>query len=148
MIYYSGPLFDKAETNFNEQLCEKIEKLGHKVYLPQRDGVESNKPPYDKMTLEEKDRTGFDLDRDKILESNIFLIILDGRVPDEGSCVELGIAYSQKFLQNKEKTIIALFTDVRVAFADGKINTMVKMPLDHIAKTEEELLELLSSLKQ
>lgn len=55
MIFFSGPLFNSAEKQFNANLCKRIEALGFEVFLPQRDGVESNNPPYDKMTLEEKD---------------------------------------------------------------------------------------------
>ena len=33
-------------------------------------------------------------DRDEVLKSDIVFVLLDGRVPDEGACVELGIAYA------------------------------------------------------
>lgn len=48
----------------------------------------------------------FIMDRDKILEADIFLFILDGRVPDEGACVELGIAYHQKISIFNNKKIV------------------------------------------
>ncbi len=56
-IYFAGPLFSEAEKKFNQNLTEKIEDLGFKVFLPQRDGVEKNKPPYDKMDPEERRKT-------------------------------------------------------------------------------------------
>ena len=58
----------------------------------------------------------FHLDRSRILEADVFLFVLDGRVPDEGACVELGIAYCQKYLQNGEKLLVGLHTDTRAAF--------------------------------
>ena len=85
----------------------------------------------------------FEIDRDKIIESEIFLFVLDGRVPDEGACVELGIAYSDKFFNNKNKTLIGLQTDIRSAFISSKLNPMLKVPLDFIVSTEEELIKIL-----
>jgi len=64
----------------------------------ERDGVERDKPPYDSMTPEERRHAMFRLDRDTILTYDVFLFVLDGRVPDEGACVELGIAYCHKHL--------------------------------------------------
>ncbi|KKP33315.1 MAG: hypothetical protein UR22_C0001G0128 [Parcubacteria group bacterium GW2011_GWC2_32_10] len=142
-IYFAGPLFSGAEKKFNLELCDKLEKVGFKVFLPQRDGIEKNKSPYDKMELEQKKKILFEIDRDKIIESEIFLFVLDGRVPDEGACVELGIAYSDKFFNNKNKTLIGLQTDIRSAFISSKLNPMLKVPLDFIVSTEEELIKIL-----
>jgi hypothetical protein len=78
-----------------------------------------------------------------ILACDIFLFILDGRVPDEGACVELGIAYAQKRLENNNKKLVGLMTDVRAAFPGGKLNPMLKVPLEFIAGNERELLTYL-----
>ena len=69
----------------------------------------------------------------------MFLFVLDGRVPDEGACVELGIAYCQKYLQNGEKLLVGLHTDTRAAFIGGRLNPMVRVPLDYIVDDEETL---------
>jgi len=95
-VYFAGPLFSEAERAFNLRLAEKLEAKGYQVYLPQRDGVESKKPPYDEMPNHELQQAIFETDRDKVLQADIFLFVLDGRVPDEGACVELGLAYGQK----------------------------------------------------
>ena len=42
-LYFAGPLFNDAERAFNLALTKKIESLGYKVFLPQRDGAESIK---------------------------------------------------------------------------------------------------------
>ena len=89
------------------------------VYPPQRDGVEPETSPYDAMTPEQRRHAMFRFDRQRILDCHIFVIVLDGRIPDEGACVELGIAHGQKYLQ------------VRVA-------------LDSIVDDEEALLRVLS----
>jgi Nucleoside 2-deoxyribosyltransferase len=144
LIYFAGPLFSKAERRFNLELTHRLEGLGFDVFLPQRDGAERDRPPYDTMTPEERRHAMFYLDRTRILDSDVFLFVLDGRVPDEGACVELGIAYCQKYLQNGEKVLVGLHTDTRAAFIGGRLNPMVRVPLDYIVDDEETLLRLLA----
>ncbi len=139
-LYFAGPLFNNAEKEFNQNLTNQLEKLGFEVFLPQRDGIENNQPPLDKMQKEEKRKSTFILDRDKIFDCDIFLFILDGRVPDEGACVELGIAYTQKLIDNKERKLIGLQTDKRATLLSSKLNPMISIPLDQIFETEEALI--------
>ncbi len=142
-IYFAGPLFNNAERQFNQELTNKLELLGFEVFLPQRDGVEKNNPPYSNMNPKERRRAMFELDRDKILNCDIFLFILDGRVPDEGACVELGIAYTEKYIKKGKRKLIGYHTDVRAAFIGSKLNPMLRIPLDYIAEKEEELTNFL-----
>lgn len=144
-IYFAGPLFNNAEKQFNQNLTDKLELLGFDVFLPQRDGVEKNNSPYSDMEPEERRKAMFELDRDQILSCDIFLFILDGRVPDEGACVELGIAYTEKYIKGKERVLMGLHTDNRAAFIGSKLNPMIKVPLDFILRTEEELIDLLKN---
>ena len=144
LIYFAGPLFSEAERRFNLGLTHRLESLGFDVFLPQRDGVERDMPPYDTMTPEERRHAMFRLDRTRILDSDVFLFVLDGRVPDEGACVELGIAYCQKYLQTGEKLLVGLHTDTRAAFIGGRLNPMVRIPLDYVVDDVESLLRLLA----
>jgi len=144
LIYFAGPLFSQAEKEFNLKLTQKIESLGFRVFLPQRDGVEKSKAPFDKMSKEKRRKAMFELDVKKITESDIFLFILDGRVQDEGACVELGIAYQQK-QSKKKKLIVGLQTDIRAAFLNARLNPMLAGCFDCIAKTEKELISFLKS---
>lgn len=144
LIYVAGPLFSEAERRFNLDLTERLEVLGFRVFLPQRDGVERDKQPYDAMSQQERRQAMFDLDRAQIIASDVFLFVLDGRVPDEGACVELGIAHCQKLLQNGEKLLVGLHTDSRAAFVGARLNPMVRIPLDYVADDEETLLQILS----
>lgn len=139
-VYFAGPLFSEAERAFNLRLAEKLEAKGYHVYLPQRDGVESKKPPYNEMPSTELQQTIFETDRDKVLQADIFLFVLDGRVPDEGACVELGLAYGQKHFLQKEKLLIGLHTDMRGAFPEAKLNAMIHSALDRTMNNEEELM--------
>ncbi|MEN8186259.1 MAG: nucleoside 2-deoxyribosyltransferase [Bacteroidota bacterium] len=145
-IYFAAPLFSQAEKNFNQNLTDQIETLGFDVFLPQRDGIEKNKHPYDKMSEENRRNAMFTLDRDQILDCDIFLFILDGRVPDEGACVELGMVYAQKYLKNNNKIIIGLQTDIRASFLNSKLNPMIRVALQKIHKTEGELIDNLKSI--
>jgi hypothetical protein len=149
-IYFAGPLFCEAERTFNLRLAEKLEGKGYEVFLPQRDGVESDKPPYDKMTNAELHQAIFRLDRDKVLEADIFLFVLDGRVPDEGACVELGIAYGQKHLNEKDKLLVGLQTDMRGAYAflGTKLNPLVLGAFDHISDNESDLIASLQGFRR
>jgi hypothetical protein len=144
LVYLAGPLFSKAERRFNLQLTEKLEALGFRVFLPQRDGVEREASPYNAMTPELRRNAMFRLDRQQILECDVFLFVLDGRVPDEGACVELGIAYCQKYLQGSRRLLIGLHTDTRAAFIGSRLNPMVRVALDYIVDNEEALLRVLS----
>ena len=147
LLYFAGPLFSEAEQRFNQQLTDKIEALGYRVFLPQRDGVERGRSLYDAMSPDERRRLRFAVDKDNVLACDVFLFVFDGRVPDEGACVELGIAYCQKELRQPTKRLIGLHTDVRVAFPGGALNTMVGVPLERIVHTEDALFELLQQIR-
>ena len=144
LIHVSGPLFSEPERRFNLDLTQKLEALDFRVFLPQRDGVERDKPPYDAMAPEERRQAMFNLDESQIIASDGFLFVLDGRVPDEGACVELGIAYCLKERQDSEKLLVGLHTDSRAAFVGAKLNPMVRVSLDYVADDEEMLLRALS----
>ncbi len=86
----------------------------------------------------------FHLDKSRILDADVFLFVLDGRVPDEGACVELGIAYGQNYLQKGEKLLVGIHTDTRATFIGGRLNPMVRIPLDCVVDDEETLLRVLA----
>lgn len=144
VIYFAGPLFCEAERIFNAKLTTKLENIGFTVFLPQREhGSEVGltklraTPPGIKEI--------FDKDIQAVSKADIFLFILDGRVPDEGACVELGVAYAQKVFNNKNSLIIGLKTDFRIYAPNADLNLMLSSALDQVAKTEEELLTILQN---
>lgn len=91
-IYFAAPLFCKSERDFNRKLTKILEDNGYEVFLPQRDGYEAVELMG--MSESEKIKLIFETDTSKLLEADIFFMVLDGRVPDDGACVELGIAYA------------------------------------------------------
>lgn len=145
-LYFAAPLFCDAEKKFNCELAEQLEAIGWNVFLPQRDGVENDKAPYDRMSKDERRLAMFELDRSAIFECDVFLFVLDGRVPDEGACVELGMAYTDRLIRKKSRRLFGLQTDSRAAFLGGKLNPMVKIPFDEIFGTQDALLERLKCI--
>src|SRR3712207_3531146 len=143
LIYFAGPLFPEAEKRFNLRLSERLEEGGFRVFLPQRDGMEGTKPPYNRVDREESHRAMLELDKQRIFEADVFLFVLDGRMPDEGACVELGLAHAHRALAGSEKLIAGLHTDERSAFVGSKLNPMVGVPLDDVVEDEESLLRAL-----
>ena len=116
-IYIAGPLFCDAELEYNEGIDKFLSDLGFNTFLPQRDGyklVELEK----KVGRSEAVRMIFDRDVQEIRDCDAVVFNMDGRVPDEGACVEIGIAYALG------KECIGLKTDARGAF-DGADNPMV-----------------------
>lgn len=146
-LYFAAPLFSESEKNFNIKLTQKIESLGFEVFLPQRDGIVKDNNSLESKSVAEKNREIFIMDRDRIFQTDVFLFVMDGRVPDEGASVALGMAYTQKLLENKKTVLIGLHTDSRASFLDSKLNPMLCSPLDQLVSTEEELISFLKQIE-
>lgn len=146
LIYFAGPLFSKAEVDFNQNLTDKLEAEGFEVFLPQRDGVEKDREPYISMSEDERGDAIFAIDKDNVFKADCLLFVLDGRVPDEGAAFELGVAYAHKILISPRKKLVGLMTDTRAASQGWKLNHMISVPLEFIAENEEELLKYLKSI--
>lgn len=94
-IYFAAPLFNEMELKRNEEYTKLLENWGYKVYLPQREvGLSAQILKYEKNNKLETNKRIFNTDLQGIKGCDILLFFLDGRVPDEGACVELGIAFA------------------------------------------------------
>ena len=91
-VYFAGPMFNQGEKDFNLVITEVLEDFGYQVFLPQRDGIEAAQ--LEGKTEEELIEMIFRLDASEVQKADILFMNLDGRIPDEGACVELGIAYA------------------------------------------------------
>ena len=116
-IYFAAPLFNDSERDYNLKIVHILESYGYEVFLPQRDGFLA--PELEGLTEAEKIEKIFTKDRDKVLKSDILFIQLDGRVPDEGACVELGIAYA------KGIRCYGIKSDARSVELDMDLNPMI-----------------------
>lgn len=127
-IYFAAPLFDDMELERNERECRKFELAGHEVYLPQRDAGEAAAgTPRDLL---------FRRDIIALQECDVVVAYLDGRVPDEGTCFEMGFAYAL------DKPIYAVRTDSR-SFMEGHLNVMLEQSVKACHKSTEEVIRCL-----
>jgi nucleoside 2-deoxyribosyltransferase len=147
-LYFAAPLFCESERTFNQNLTKQLEEAGFDVFLPQRDGVESSKPPYDRMSPDERRKAMFEMDLAEISACDVFLFVLDGRIPDEGACVELGLAYMHRLTTKRKRLIIGLQTDCRAAFIGSRLNPMLRLSFDQIIETREALLKVLVAYRE
>lgn len=116
-VYFAGPLFNQAEKDFNLELAELLEEYGYQVFLPQRDGIEA--VLLEGKSEEELIKMIFELDEGEVKKTDIIFMNLDGRVPDEGACVELGIAYASG------KRCYGFKTDTRSVELGMDLNPMI-----------------------
>lgn len=116
-IYFAGPLFCQSEKEYNLKLATILENAGYKVFLPQRDGYEAAQ--LKDKTPGEVSKMIFKKDVSEIANADIFFMVLDGRVPDDGACVELGIAYASG------KRCYGVKTDARSLELNLDINPLI-----------------------
>lgn len=141
-IYFAAPLFCAAEVKFNDFVVKKLEDAGYSVFLPQRDGVLAAQ--MQGKTRSELVATVFARDRGELEKSDILVFVLDGRVPDEGACVELGIAHALK------KPCFGLRTDARALEAALPVNPMIEGCFTAMAENsdaEAAVAELIEKIK-
>lgn len=116
-VYLAGPLFNEAEREYNLKLASILESYGYEVFLPQRDGFLATE--LEGKTEKEKTEMIFQKDRGEVLKSDILFMVLDGRIPDEGACVELGIAYASG------KRCYGIKSDARSVEINMDLNPMI-----------------------
>ena len=138
-VYFAAPLFNEAEREYNLKIVSILEAHGYEVFLPQRDGFLA--PELEGKTEEEKTEMIFAKDRDEVLKADILFMMLDGRVPDEGACVELGIAYASG------KRCYGLKGDARSVELDMDINPMITGCFTKLFYNLDEA-ELIKSLEE
>lgn len=136
-IYYAASLFNEGERAFNREVVAMLHELGYSIWFPQDDvGPVADFMEKDGMTLTEARRHVFELNIEEVRNVDLLVICLDGRVPDEGACVEAGIAWGLG------KRVIALRTDDRSAGPGGD-NIMIDGIVAEIAHSVDELRALL-----
>jgi nucleoside 2-deoxyribosyltransferase len=142
-VYIAAPLFSDAEKQFNLHVDAALRQLGLDTYLPQRDGGEAApliRQGHDEHTIRSRLFHG---DVDAVRRCDLLVFILDGRVPDEGGCVELGMAYAWS------KPCFGLQTDCRRFGGTNSNNLMIDYALTGgIADSLSELTALVQQHSQ
>lgn len=123
-VYFAAPLFCESEKDYNLKLTEVLEEAGYEVFLPQRDGYLASE--LEGKSEEELVQMIFEKDTEEVLKADVLVFNLDGRVPDEGACVELGLAYANG------KRCYGLRTDVRAVESGLELNPMITGCFTHL----------------
>jgi nucleoside 2-deoxyribosyltransferase len=114
-----------------------IHELGYSTWFPQEDvGLITDLMEEHGMTLEEVREHIFRLNIKEVQDADIVVFVLDGRVPDEGACIEAGIAWAMR------KPIYGLKTDIRSGEPGGN-NVMIDGIVTRSADSVDELREFL-----
>ena len=135
-IYVAGPLFNEMERERNLEVERWLRRLGFDVHLPQKHGLVAELAAGAGPRAAR--RRIFESDVAALRECDVVLCLLDGPVPDDGMCVELGIAWALG------KRCVGYRTDDRRHGRTGDVNPMIEGCLAGIARTRGELAGLLS----
>lgn len=135
--YIAAPLFNQAEKTFNLVVDDALRDAGITTYLPQRDAGEGSMMVAQGMEPAQVREHLFTSDVKAVQSCDLFVMVLDGRVPDEGACVELGLAYAWG------KPCFGLQTDIR-RFTEQSNNLMIDSILEATAHTVDDLVQLLT----
>ena len=137
-IYIAGPLFSEAELEFNLKLDKFLTDLGFSTFLPQRDGYELSDLINESLDDDEAGRLIFKKDLDEIKKADIIVFIMDGRVPDEGACVEIGLGFaygkeciglktdSRTFMNNSDNPMLSGVLKERIVCSFSELETLLR----------------------
>ena len=123
-VYFAAPLFSQSEREYNLKIVHILESHGYKVFLPQRDGFLA--PELQGKTEQEIKTMIFNKDYEEVKKADIIFMLLDGRAPDEGACVELGIAYESG------KRCYGFKSDARSVELNMDLNPMISECFIHL----------------
>ncbi|AGI47932.1 Nucleoside 2-deoxyribosyltransferase [Thermoplasmatales archaeon BRNA1] len=137
-IYLAGPLFCTSELEYNLKLRLILKEEGFDLVLPQDNSGSIDVGKMSDQSFAKE--TALDIFSDDLAllgSCDALLLNIDGRVPDEGACVELGYAYA------KGMPCFGIKTDIRTA-EYGIDNMMIVGALGgNIARSVPELVRML-----
>lgn len=131
-VYLAGPLFSRAEREFNGFLKREL-SVYFDVFLPQEDGCLLAEMTRNGIPPEQASRRVFECDIAELDRCTILVVVLDGRAVDEGAAFELGYAFA------KGKTCVGLQTDERRLLRCGN-NPMIDGPCSRLFHNVDALL--------
>ena len=138
-IYIAAPLFNEMELKRNVEISKYLKSIGFDPYLPQEEAGLASEMINDENKLK-INKEIFNTDISGLKSCDILLFLLDGRVPDEGACVELGMAYAWG------KRCIGYKTDSRALDRTGDDNLFIEGCFDFkVAKSLDELKMMLNN---
>ena len=122
-IYIAGPLFNKHEQMYLEDIAKELEGNGYECFLPHRDqeGIDESELKGTDMSQETKDRI-FNNDLDALEDAALTVALLTGQDIDSGTSAEIGHTYA------KQKPVIAINANerrYRNLFVEGMLTVTV-----------------------
>jgi len=132
-VYIAAPLFSLAEISFNATVRKSLAPY-MTVFLPQQDGGLMTDLLRNGTPVLEARRLVFGRDIAAIRSCDYVVIVLDGRVVDEGASFELGFAYALG------KECVGLKTDPRQLLPSGD-NPMISGALSQTFTSFDQLVE-------
>lgn len=116
-IYFACPMFSAMEKEYGLKLADILSRHGYTVFVPFRDGYEAAQ--LEGKSEQELVQMIFEKDLEEVKKADILFFLLDGRAPDEGACVELGLAYAF------QKRCYGFKTDTRTVEMSLNLNPMI-----------------------
>jgi nucleoside 2-deoxyribosyltransferase len=132
-LYLAAPLFSESELKYNIDL-KSILSPYFEVFLPQEDGELILNLIKKGVSKRAAANEIFNSDIKAIEGCDIILVVLDGRVIDEGAAFELGLAFALG------KKCVGFQTDIRRLLPIGN-NPMIDCALEITLTSIEELLD-------
>ena len=122
-IYIAGPLFNKHEQMYLEDIAKELEGNGYDCFLPHRDqtGIDESELKGTDMLQETKDKI-FKNDLDALDAADLTVALLTGQDIDSGTSAEIGYTFA------KEKPVIAINANerrYRNLFVEGMLTVTV-----------------------
>ena len=135
-IYIAGPLFNKHEQMYLEDIAKALEGNGYDCFLPHRDqtGIDQSELKGTDMSQETKDRI-FKNDLDALDDADLTVALITGQDIDSGTSAEIGHTYA------KQKPVIAINASerrYRNLFVEGMLTVTVN-DIDEIIPEIEKL---------
>ena len=134
-VYIAGPLFNKHEQKYLEEIADTLESNGYDCFLPHRD------LPVDPEVLEGVDMSQetkdfiFQTDLAALQKADIIVALITGQDIDSGTCCEIGYSYAMK------KPVIAIDAyerRYRNLFVEGMLTTTIN-DTDQLLDTIENI---------
>lgn len=107
-VYLASSIFDERDLMYNEWLAKEIEKRwpNIKLYVPHRNAAINDKTKCADSTMI------FDGDYNRLKNTDVLIVCIDGDVIPSGSSCEIGL-FGEMCMHDKNKFILGLCTDSR-----------------------------------
>jgi len=108
-VYIAGPLFNPEENNHNDSLTRMFREAGYSVFNPHLDGLQYQ--DYCNLPDSEAGKKLHDYDYNRVINSRIVVVNLNGQQVDDGTASESAFAFADRLALTKIQTRIASFLD-------------------------------------